>query len=584
MTTYTAPIEDIKYALEHIADLESIATLPGLEEATPDLVYAVLEEAAKLAEEELASINHTGDLEGAHLIDGQVQCAKGWKHAYQAIVDGGWMAMPFPEDIGGQNLPWTLTLAVGEMWQASNMSFAIGPVLTHGAAELLAESGTDQQKALYLEKLVQGIWAGTMNLTEAAAGSDLGALKTKAVPEGDHYLITGQKIFITYDQDLTENIIHFVLARTPDAPAGIKGISLFLVPKFLVNDDGSLGEMNDVRPVSLEHKLGLHASPTCVMSFGDHGHCIGYKVGDLNRGLAAMFTMMNNARLSVGVQGLGIAERAYQQALNYARERVQGRNLASGDRTPVSIVHHPDVKRMLLSMRARVEAMRGLIYFSAAMLDRSKRLASESERRFYQSFVDLLTPLSKAWCTDLGVEVASTGLQIHGGMGYIEETGAAQHFRDSRIAPIYEGTNGIQALDLASRKLQRDGGQSVFDLIAHMKDHIGTNSAFSAPLDTAFATLEDCTRHLVALFPQNPNAVSAAAWPYLQLFGTVFGGWVLAHGAQSAANKGHSAAYLQARQAIARFYFSHDMTHVTAYAATIREGSLAVEEFEIERL
>ena len=457
MSDYYAPIDDMRFTLRQIAGLDDLAQLPRFEDATPDLIDAVLEEAGKLAGEIIAPLNHSGDQEKSHLENGVVRTPKGFKEAYHAFVEGGWNALPFEPEYGGQGLPWALAGVVTEMINSANMAWALNPLLTQGAVELLQHHGSADQKARYLEKLVSGEWTGTMNLTEPQAGSDVGALKTKAVKQDDGtYKITGQKIYITHgEHDMADNIVHMVLARLPGAPEGTKGISLFLVPKFLVNDDGSLGDRNDLRAVSLEKKLGIHASPTCVMSYGDDGGATGWLIGEENQGMACMFTMMNNARLSVGIQGVAIAERAYQQALSYAKDRTQSRAISGSD-GGVKIIEHPDVRRMLLTMRAYVEAGRAMSYYTMTALDRAKHHNDESLRTVQQrDVVDLLTPIVKAWCTEKGVEAASLGVQIHGGMGFVEETGAAQHYRDARILPIYEGTTGIQALDLIGRKILR---------------------------------------------------------------------------------------------------------------------------------
>ncbi len=446
MTDYAAPLADMRFALTEIAGIDEIARLPGCEQASPDVVDAVLEEAGKLAGGVLAPLNRIGDRQASRLENGVVRTPDGFKEAYAKYVEGGWNALPFPPEHGGQGLPMALSTAVFEMWNSANMGFALCPLLNVGAVEALHAHGTQEQKQVYLPKLVSGEWTGTMNLTEPQAGSDVGALRTRAVRDGDGYRITGQKIFITYgEHDMAANIVHLVLARLPDAPPGTRGISLFLVPKFLVDADGKLGQRNDVRCVSLEHKLGIHASPTCVLAYGDNGGAVGFLIGEENRGMECMFTMMNNARLNVGLQGVAIAERAYQQARDFARQRVQSRPVTatSGDTYP--IIHHPDVRRMLLSMRAQTEAMRALAYYTAGAIDRARHYPDSEARAAQQRRVDLLIPVVKAWSTDLGVEIASTGVQVHGGMGFIEETGAAQHLRDARIAPIYEGTNGIQA-------------------------------------------------------------------------------------------------------------------------------------------
>ena len=465
MTSYTPPIDHMRFVLHDMIGIESLATLPGYSDLDRSLVDQIIDEAGKFAAGELAPLNQKGDREGARLENGVVRTPEGFKEAYRQFVDGGWNGLQFPEDYGGQGLPWTVATAVSEMWHSANMSFGLCPLLTQAGIELLLKFGTDQQRATYLEKLISGEWTGTMCLTEPHAGTDVGALKTTAKKEGDHYLIQGTKIYITYgDHDFTDNVIHMVLARLPDAPEGTRGISLFIVPKFLVNEDGSLGDRNDLRPVSLEHKLGIHGSPTCVMSFGDDKGAIGYLVGEEQGGMKAMFTMMNNARLAVGLQGLAIGERAYQAALAYAGDRIQGTRQVNGTTEPQPIINYPDVKRMLLSMRSRIEAMRAMVYVTAAALDRAFKLEDDEERRVAKDRVDLLIPLVKAWCSDTGFDIASEAIQVHGGMGYIEETGVAQHLRDARINMIYEGTNGVQALDLVGRKLFLSEGRAVASL------------------------------------------------------------------------------------------------------------------------
>ncbi|MGI9387779.1 MAG: acyl-CoA dehydrogenase family protein, partial [Methyloligellaceae bacterium] len=467
--TYTAPTGDITFTLNQIAGLDELLGKALLGDLDADTVAAILEEAGKFASEQIAPLNRQGDEEGAHLKDGIVAMPKGWREVYTQWVEAGWGSLPCPESHGGQGLPVMISMAVGEIWQSANMAFALNPMLTQGAAEALALHGSEALQETYLAKLVSGEWSGTMVLTEPHAGSDLRFIKTRAAPQGDgSYKLSGTKIFITYgDHDLVDNIIHMLLARTPDAPEGTKGISLFLVPKFLVGEDGSIGERNDIHAASVEHKLGIHASPTCVMQMGDDGGAVGWLVGEENRGLAAMFTMMNRARLAVGIQGVGIAERALQQAMGYAQDRVQSTPVNGGsDDAMVPIIDHPDVKRMLLTMRARTAAARALCYMTARELDLAERAESADERKAAQAQANLLTPVAKAYATDLGVEVASDGIQVHGGMGYVEETGAAQHFRDSRIAPIYEGTNGIQAIDLVTRKLPMADGEVVRGHIA----------------------------------------------------------------------------------------------------------------------
>ncbi|MGF1591916.1 MAG: acyl-CoA dehydrogenase [Kiloniellaceae bacterium] len=579
--TYAAPVTEMRFALDAIAELPEIARLPGYEEATPDLVDAILAEAGKLAGEVIAPLNHPGDREGSVFENGVVRTPEGFQDGYRQFVDGGWNGLPFDRDFGGQGLPWSLATAVQEMWQAANLSFGLCPLLTAGTVELLQAHGSDRQKTDYLAKLISGEWTGTMNLTEPQAGSDVGALKTRAERNGDHYLITGQKIYITYgEHDLAHNIVHMVLARLPDAPAGTKGISLFLVPKHLVNEDGSPGPRNDLRCVSLEHKLGIKASPTAVMSYGDSGGAVGYLVGAENRGMACMFTMMNNARLAVGVQGVALAERAYQQARAFAFERVQGKPLEGGPESEgaaVKIIAHPDVRRMLATMKARTQAARALAYWAAAALDRSKAAPEAADREAAQARLDLLIPVVKAWCTDVACEVASLGVQLHGGMGFIEETGAAQHYRDARILPIYEGTNGIQALDLFSRKLLRDKGAAMKDLIAELRAGLpqaggaANLAALRPPLATAIETLERATAWLLDDGAKKISHGAAGATPYLALCGSVLGAWLLAKGASQAA--AWDAPAKAARLKTARFYAENLLGETAGLAGAVIRGA-----------
>jgi alkylation response protein AidB-like acyl-CoA dehydrogenase len=537
MTAYVPPLDDIRFALRHMAGLDEVARLAGYEVATPDLVDQVLEEAGKFAAHELAPLNAAGDREGARLQDGAVRTPKGYRDAYWKFVEGGWHGLPFPEAWGGQGLPWSVAMAVWEMWHSANFAFCLCPILTQAGVELLLQHGTDEQRARYLHKLVSGEWTGTMCLTEPQAGSDVGALRTRAVREGDHYRIRGTKIFITFgEHDYTANTIHMVLARTPDAPPGTAGISLFLIPKFLLNPDGSPGPRNEVRCVSLEEKLGIHASPTCVMSFGEDAGAIGYLVGEEQGGMRAMFTMMNNARLQVGLEGLGIAERAYQAALAYARQRVQGRRRHGGEERPARIVEHPDVRRMLMTMKTQIEAMRALAYTAAGALDRAERAPDAAARAAAEGRLALLTPLVKAWCTDTGFEIASAALQVHGGMGYIEETGVAQMLRDARIAMIYEGTSGIQALDLVGRKLKMADGRLPAHLFEELRGDLSAleaagETALHGSLAGALAALEEATWWLQAGHDNDPDAAAAGATPYLRLFATTLGGFLLARSA-----------------------------------------------------
>jgi len=565
--TYTAPLADMRFALREVAGLSGVAVLPGYEHATDDTIDAVLEEAGKLAGNGLAPLNREGDKVGAKLENGVVRTAPGFAAIYKEFVEGGWNSLPFDPEFGGQGMPWLLATAVQEMWQAANMGFGLVLLLNQGAIDAIHHHGSDEQKATYLPKMISGEWTGTMNLTEPQAGSDLGQLKSRAVKNGDHYLVSGQKIFITYgEHDMAENIVHLVLARTPDAPAGVRGISLFIVPKYLPGADGTPGKRNDLRCVSLEHKLGIHASPTCVMSFGDDGGAVGYLVGEEGRGLSYMFTMMNNARLSVGIQGLAIAERAYQQAAAFARTRVQSKDDGSAAPASVSIVHHADVRRMLMTMRAQIEAMRALGYYTAAGIDGALKQPDKAAGRKIQDRVDLLIPIVKAWFTDLGNEIASTGVQIHGGMGFIEETGAAQHLRDARILPIYEGTNGIQARDLVGRKVAKDGGETMLALVAEMRataeemkaapgDDI---EAIRTGLQAAADALEDATMWVVQSVKAELVNALAGSVPFLRLAGTALGGWLLARSALVAqtrlGQRDGDPAFLEAKLVTARFY------------------------------
>jgi alkylation response protein AidB-like acyl-CoA dehydrogenase len=596
MTTYLAPVRDMRFAMNDLAGLGELQSLPGFADATPELADAVLEEAAKLAAEVLAPLNKPGDAQGARLDKNGVIAADGFAHAYRLFVEGGWNGLGGDPEFGGQGLPSLVHAATVEMWNAANMSFALCPMLTIGAMEAIKAHGSAEQKARYVPKLVTGEWTGTMNLTEPQAGSDLSAVRTRAVPEGDHYRIRGQKIFITWgDHDMTENVIHLVLARLPDAPEGTRGISLFLVPKYLVNADDSLGARNDVQCASLEHKLGIHASPTCVMSFGDGEGAIGYLVGRENHGLAHMFTMMNEARQKVGVQGLGIAERAYQQAREYARERVQGRlpGRKSGER--VTIVHHPDVRRMLMTMKAQVEAMRAFGYVVAADIDVAHRHPDAAERRRRQERVELLTPVLKGWCTELGVEIASLGVQVHGGMGYIEETGACQHLRDARIATIYEGTTGIQAGDLVGRKLATDQGAAMRSLLAEMrateKELVRADdrdlAAIAAALGAGIQGLETTTAAVLRDLAANPDAALAGSVNYLMLVGYVCGGWQMARAAAVARARlaaGEEEGFHRAKLATARFYADQILPKASSLAAAAMSGAstaLAIDEAEL---
>ncbi|MBB3018849.1 butyryl-CoA dehydrogenase [Microvirga lupini] len=537
--TYRAPVPDILFTMRHVAGLDRAVADGVYGDLTPDLAETILEEAGRFANDVIAPLNREGDKHGVTLKDGTVTTAPGWKEAYKGWTEAGWNALPGPVEYGGQGLPTLLNSACVEMWNAASMAFGIGPVLTMGAIEALVQHGSDDLRSRYLEKLVSGEWTATMNLTEPHAGSDLAALRSRAEPAGDGtYRVTGQKIFITYgEHDLTDNIIHLVLARLPDAPAGTRGISLFLVPKFLPD-----GTRNDVRCHSIEHKLGIHASPTCTMIFGDNGGAVGWLVGEENRGLNCMFTMMNNARLAVGLQGVAIAERAYQQALGYANERRQGRAIGAAEgMSPIAV--HPDVQRNLLTMKALTAAARAICYMTAEAIDRAHLEEDPARRKKANERASLLTPVAKAFSTDIGVEVASIGVQVHGGMGFIEETGAAQHFRDARIAPIYEGTNGIQAIDLVTRKLLLSGGETVRAQIAAMRATVArllkeNTPAFGATaprLRDAIESLDRATSHLLQSLSSNAQGEAlAGATPYLRLFALAQGGAALAEMALAA--------------------------------------------------
>lgn len=583
--SYRAPVEDILATMRHVAGLDRLIADGLAPELEGDMTQAVLDEAARFAGDVLAPLNRVGDKYGSVLKDGAVTTPPGWKEAYTAWAQAGWNALPAPEENGGQGLPALLQSACTEMWNSAAFAFALGPLLTVGAIEALHAHGSDHLKETYLAKLVAGEWMGTMNLTEPQAGSDLNALRSRAERAADGtYRITGQKIFITYgEHDLTENIVHLVLARLPDAPAGTRGISLFLVPKYLVNGDGSLGEHNDLRCSGIEHKLGIHASPTCSMAFGDKGGAVGWLIGEENRGLACMFTMMNNARLNVALQGVAIAERAYQQALSFAQERRQGVALDAPKGAPMSpIIVHPDIRRMLMEMRAKTQAARAIAYQVAEALDRSRREPDEAKRKAASERTAILTPVAKAYATDIGVEVASTGVQVHGGMGYIEETGAAQHLRDARIATIYEGTNGIQAIDLVLRKLPLSGGKAVAELIAEMRGVVAEVEAANTPgfghsavrLRAAVDALERATQWMLATMGERQGDALAGATPYLKLFALAQGGTGLARKALATRAEDHASGDL----ATARFFAEILATEAPALELAVTEGAGAVED------
>jgi 3-(methylthio)propanoyl-CoA dehydrogenase len=587
--SYTAPVREQRFVLDVVADMAGLARLPAFEAATPDLVDAILDEAGKLSSGVFAPLNAVGDKEKANWADGEVTLPDGFRAGYQQYAQGGWASLNADPAHGGQGLPFVLATAVMEQLQSANMAFSLCMMLTAGAIEALQAHASPELQATYLTKLVSGEWTGTMNLTEPQAGSDVGALRSRAEPHADgSWRIKGQKIYITWgEHDCAENIIHLVLARTPDAPPGTKGISLFVVPKFLVNADGSLGARNDLRCVSIEHKLGIHASPTCTMSFGDNDACIGFMVGEENAGMRAMFTMMNHARINVGLQGVAIAERAYQHALWYARDRVQSVAFGGTSRQPVRIIEHADVRRMLMTMKATIEAIRALTYLNAAAVDRAHAEAEPEARRKASGLADLLTPITKAYATDMGVELTSLAVQVFGGMGYVEETGAAQHMRDARIAPIYEGTNGIQAIDLVGRKLPMDGGmhwRALFSEIRKFSEDLPKNGdlgAIKPYLDDALDALNTATVWLVGNAGDKLRDTAAGATPYLRMFGITAGGYLLAKQAAVAnkmlADGEGDPAFLKAKIATARFFAEQIMPQATAYLGPVTRGSALLD-------
>ncbi len=588
MSGYQPPLDEINFTLNHIAGLEDVAQLNGYQHADPTTVRGILEEAGRFFSEVIAPLNQSGDQQGSTLTDSGVVTPEGFKDAYAKYVKSGWSSVHFPEAWSGGGLPYTVGIVVQEMFKTANMAFSLCAMLTQSAVDALIEHGTPAQQATYIDKLATAQWSGTMNLTEPQSGSDLGTIRTKAEPQEDgSYRLFGTKIFITWgDQDLTENVIHLVLARTPHAPPGTKGISMFIVPKFLPDSEGNPGERNDIKIVSLEHKLGIHASPTCVVSFGEDGDgAVGYLLGEERKGMRNMFTMMNIARIGVGLEGLAITEAAYQQAVGYARDRVQGRKTGSDSHEEVPIVEHPDVRRMLLTMKAYAMAMRALLYYTAAASDFADNSDDDARRKLADDRVAVLTPLVKAWCTDVGVEMASLGIQVHGGMGYIEETGAAQYFRDSRIAPIYEGTNGIQAIDLLTRKLPMEDGAVVKGLVDEMKAVLVEMEAhpelkgFGYELTSAIGALEDASTWLLgALSGKNIDDALAGATPYLQLFASVVSGWLVARGALAALNStDNETEFSRDLVNTARFYGEHLLPQTTGLLSTIKGGAGLLE-------
>ena len=591
MTPYSAPLEDMRFVLNHVVGLNEITKLPGFEGIDTNLTNQILEEAGKFSSNILAPLNHLGDTKGAQIENGVVRPVEGFGNAYKQWAQAGWNSSPFDADHGGQGLPWTLTTALWEMWDSANMAFSLCPLLTQAAIDALERHASNEQKETYLEKLVSGEWTGTMNLTEPQSGTDLGTIRTSSIKEGDHYRIRGQKIYITWgDHDMTENIIHLVLARSPDGPPGSRGLSLFIVPKFLINADGSLGQRNDVRPVSIEHKIGIHASPTCVMSYGENDGAIGYLIGEENRGIEYMFVMMNNARLAVGLQGLAIAERAYQQAVSFAKERVQGKPI-QGSFDNSTIIEHPDVRRMLLGMKSQIEAMRGLCYEVAADLDRANKIEDKEEREKAQAMLELMIPVVKAWCTDTGLAITSTNIQVHGGMGFMEETGAGQHYRDARITTIYEGTNGVQAMDLLGRKVVRNGGETVHTFIKNVQetiDQLDTKNpsqlSISIHLKNSLDALNSAVAWMIETFPKQPGQAAAGATSFLEMMGLISGGWMLARGVIEAdmqlKNKQGDKKFLNSKITTAQYFAQAFLSRAPSLLYPIRDCGDCVIEFE----
>jgi alkylation response protein AidB-like acyl-CoA dehydrogenase len=592
--SYTAPLKDMLFVIDELADIEKVATLPGFEDATLETAQAVLDEAAKFNGEVLAPLNFEGDKNPSTFSDGVVTTTPGFKDAFRQFGEGGWQGVMHPSEFGGQALPKLIAAPCIEMMNAANISFALCPLLTDGAIEALLTAGSDELKQRYLPKLIAGEWTGTMNLTEPQAGSDLALVRTRAEPQGDgSYKVFGTKIFITYgEHDMAENIAHLVLARTPNAPEGVKGISLLLVPKFMVNDDGSLGERNDVHCVSIEHKLGIKASPTAVLQYGDHGGAIGYLIGEENRGLEYMFIMMNAARFGVGVQGIAVADRAYQLAVAYAKDRVQSRPVDGSAKQSVTIIHHPDVRRMLATMRAMTEGARALAYVAAAYSDIAHHAADADTRAQYAAIYEFLVPVVKGWSTEMSIDVASLGVQVHGGMGFIEETGAAQHYRDARILTIYEGTTAIQANDLIGRKTVKDGGAAARAVLAQidatlaaLKEHDG--AAFDAMhrrLSAGRDALANVVEFVLANMKSDPNAVFAGSVAYVKLAGIVLSGWQMARALiVSTQKRADDPSFHGAKIATAHFFADHILPQALALEASIvsakgDQGILALAE------
>jgi 3-(methylthio)propanoyl-CoA dehydrogenase len=618
MSTYQAPLKEMRFLIHELVGLQRLSEVPQWAEVTPELIDHILDEAARFAEGVLSPLNAIGDRVGSiRNADGTVTTPPGFKEAYQQFIKAGWNSLATPEAYDGQGLPRVIGTPVNEMWHGSNVAFTLCPLLTQGAIEAIHIAGSEVMQQRYLPRMVSGEWAGTMNLTEPQAGSDLSALRCKAIPQGDHYLLQGQKIYITYgEHDFTSNIIHLVLARTPDAPAGVKGISLFLVPKFLVNEDGSLGARNDVQCVSIENKLGIHASPTCVMAYGDQDGAVGYLVGEENRGLEYMFIMMNAARFSVGMEGVGIAEAAYQHALRYAHERIQGTPIGADPLQRNPIIGHPDVRRMLLTMRANVEAGRAMAYQTSLYLDLAAHHPDHAVRAEYQTYVDLCIPVIKAWNTEMAVNMASLGIQVHGGMGYIEDTGATQFLRDARITSIYEGTTGIQCNDLIGRKVMRDQGKALFAFLADREAELASLSWLAQnpelPMPSAVSDSDDVQSlsvllsELKVILSRTVDAIQvlkqatewvvttsrdrlrhpeiyAGAWPYLKLTGNVMAGIMMAKAAHAAfqrlvADEG-DARFYQGKVHTAQFFALHVLSENAGLLTTLTEGGQAITHF-----
>jgi len=593
--SYTAPVKDMLFDIQHLANIEQIAKIPGFEEAGLDTAQAVLEECAKFNEGVLAPLNRDGDINPSSWKNGEVTTTPGFKDAFRQYVEGGWQGLQHPADFGGQGLPKTIGAACGEMLNSANMSFALCPLLSDGAIEALLTAGSDDLKAVYLEKLVSGQWTGTMNLTEPQAGSDLAMVRSRAEPQPDGtYKIFGTKIFITYgEHDMAENIVHLVLARVTGAPEGVKGISLFVVPKFMVGKDGALGARNDVHCVSIEHKMGIKASPTAVLQYGDHGGAVGYIVGEENRGLEYMFIMMNSARYAVGMQGIAIAERAYQKAVAFSKDRVQSRPVDGSIKASAPIIHHPDVKRMLMTMRAYTEGCRAMASVAAAAYDAAHHHPDAEVRKQNQAFYEFMVPLVKGYSTEMSLEVTSLGVQVHGGMGFIEETGAAQYYRDAKILTIYEGTTAIQANDLIGRKTSRDGGQVAKAIAGQIeateKQLVKQGNADAVAVATRLKAAREAFVDVVDFVAGNtkasPNAVFAGSVPYLMLAGNVVAGWQMARSllvAQEQIAQGTDVAFMQAKIITARFYADHLLTKAAGLRDSIVEGADSVTALALD--